>query len=527
MATAYAFKPVHDLPEWMGCANPLNAQAAGGGLFGDERQGPDRHPLLYQYASAVVLNAYSPMLDDHIFIGSPAMGTFGVGSGAVFVPSAGPNGTVGAGTSTTVFPLSTALPAAVGPNQLANRGDGVGFKIRIIDNAAGTTGKCEETYIVGNTGGTTPTLTVSPALSFTPANGSRYEMLSGRLFLMATAATMWKYYDVATNSFSAALTATNLTTPAVGTTMFVLDELYTPLGKLPGAGFFGNCNAASSTASTLTAAVSQPDANLQANEYANFQVRIVSDVVTPTAAGQRRKITSHTAAAQTVYTLSANWTVNPSASAVYVIEGIGDIVCMTGSAVALVHTYAAGGFRADGAWNTGATLGSASLQIPARQANTAAGMVAIWAYGLSSLDTAKNARYSAVYFFRGGGAATLDVLDIATLSWSTGVGGAAVAYGNSGGILFNTGVSYVYDPSANGGMYLYLNPVGTQHFYRFDMKNRTLIPWNYLRQPQGTVVEGSRMAIYGAVDGTTYGTYVYVLGNAQTTLYRALAQPGV
>lgn len=522
MATTQAFKSLHDLPMWVPAANMLNAHAVAVSLANDQRQGPDRHPLIYQYASATVLNAYNPYADEWLALASPAMGTFAAGAGCVFVPSSGPSGTITSGATTTSVVLSTALPATVGTNQLANRGDNTGFKIRIIGNSSGASGKTEESYITANTASTTPTITFSPALSFTPANGDRYEILSGRVFLLATAASVMKYYDIATNSYSAALTVTNLTTPATDTAMTVLDELYTPLGKLPGQGFFGTMTATATGATTLTGTAAAADASLQTNEYANFQIRIVNDTATPTAAGQRRKIASHTAATPTVYTISAAWTVNPSSTATYVIEGIGDIVVNT-AATTLVHTYAAGGFRADGAWNTGSTLGAASLQIPAKAANTAVGVSTVWAYGLSSLDSAKNARYSAFYMLRGGATSTIDCLDIATLSWSTGVGGQAITYGNTGR-TWTTGTCGTYDPNTNGGMFWYLNSSGNslQNFNRFDLKNRVLIPWAYYQQPQGTTNLGARMAMAWAVDGTTYSGYVYFMGATQSTLTRCL-----
>ena len=133
-------------------------------------------------------------------------GTFGAGAGAVMMPAQGPRGVLAAGATTTSVVLSTALPAAVAPNQLANKGNSNGFKIRIIGNSAGGSGKIEERYIIGNTGGTTPTLYLDSPLSFTPAAGDAYEIRSGRLYMLSAgtlAAGCWKYYDIATNSFSA------------------------------------------------------------------------------------------------------------------------------------------------------------------------------------------------------------------------------------------------------------------------------------------------------------------------------------
>ena len=117
---------------------------------------------------------------------SPALaGTFGAGSTSAFVPSLGLVGTIAAGATTTSVVISTAFPTAVGVNMLANRGGSgdKGFKLRITD---ATAGKVEERWIVGNTAGTAPTITVETAFSFTPATGARYEILAGRLFLLSS-----------------------------------------------------------------------------------------------------------------------------------------------------------------------------------------------------------------------------------------------------------------------------------------------------------------------------------------------------
>lgn len=508
MATTFDYKVILDKPTWRPLAFALNASAAASCIAYDQRNSTDCHPWVYQFVSAAIVNAYNTKTNEHIFLGSPTMGTFAAGAGACFVPSAGPNGTVSSNCTSTSIVISTALASAVGINQLANRGDGTGFKLRVIGNSAGGSGKTEEVTITANTGGTSaasttfPTLTITPALTFTPAAGDRYEMLSGRVFLMATAASIFKFYDVATNSFSAALTATNLTTPAVDNTMFVLDELYVPTGRTPGQGYFGNMTATGSSATTLTGTAGATDASLAVNEYANFQIRIVTDTATPTAVGQRRKIDSHTAATPTVYTVR-QWAVTPSTTCTYVVEAVGDIVCFTGSAVAVSHTYAAGGFRTDGSWSTGAAAASGNIQIPNRQANSAAGMTAVWASSYTSLDTAKNTRYSGVYYLRGGATSTMDVLDIAANSWTTGIGGAAIIYGGATGTTFTTGTCSAYDPITSGGRYMYIHQSGIQRFYRFDCKNRVMEPFTYLPYLQGAAVLGNKLALVPYIDGTT------------------------
>lgn len=59
---------------------------------------------------------------------------------------------------------------------LANRGGSgdYGYKIRVIGKTAG---KVEERFIIGNTGGTTPTVTLDAPLSFTPTATDTYEIL--------------------------------------------------------------------------------------------------------------------------------------------------------------------------------------------------------------------------------------------------------------------------------------------------------------------------------------------------------------
>jgi hypothetical protein len=462
---------------------------------------------------------YNPIGDEWGALASPSLsGTVTNGSGCVFVASAGPSGTLAGGNTTTSVVLSTALPAAVGVNQLANRGDGVqGFKIRIIGNGAGSSGKTSEALIIANTSGTTPTLTLGSTLSFTPASGDRYEILSGRVFLFPSSSG-FKYYDIATNSYSGALTTTNLTFSSNEFIAVVLDEQFTPTTQPPGSGFFGTLTATGSAAGTLTGQASGGDSGVATNEYRNFQIRIVQDTTNTTAVGQRRRIASHTAGASPVYTLSSNWSVTPSATAQYVIEGNNDLLYL-GQAGTTTFSYAAGGFAADAAWSTAAIAGGAG-QYANKPVSTAAGAVAFWPFGIT-LDTAKNARYSFTYMFRGGGT-TLDVLDIAAASqgsWSS-----AVTYANnSSNVISNfsftvTGSCAAYDPVGNTGRYAYCaqvtNTLSTpEKHFRFDCLNRVLEPYGqYLYSWGGSgTVSGTRMAVLPFVDGaTTFGVLYHL-----------------
>lgn len=492
MTTSLAFKDIIDVPLWRPASPLVITHGAGMSLAPDLRNDATRHPFTFLLEGNTSLRAYSPILDEWIFLGSPALaGTFGAGAFAVFHPSQGPRGTLAAGATTSKVVLSTALPAAVGANQLANRGDGVGFRLRIVGNAAGSSGKTEERTIIANTGGTSPTLWLDAPLSFTPANGDAYELLSGRVFLLGAstvAAGIWKYYDVATCSFSGNLATANLPASIVtDTNGLALSESYVPNSKAPGQGFLGNLVATGAAAGTLTGQVAGGDAGLIANQYRNFQVRIVQDTANPTAAGQRRRIASHTAGPSVVYTLAANWTVTPSATATFVIENDDGKILLQTSASAQVYTYAIAG----NTWDTTTWAAPANAH--------GAGVIFEQSFGIDP-DPALNVHHGLIYRVRGGGSTAIDVLDIT--AGATGVWSAAIVFGNDQ-TAFSTGTCGLYDPATLGGKFLYVNLNGTQRQLRLDLRNRVLEPVAYLRGVPSTVVAGSRLGYSLFIDGAT------------------------
>ena len=89
---------------------------------------------------------------------------------AVFHPTAGPRGTIAAGATNTQFTLTTALPAAVAINQLANRGDGEGFGSASSATPRAAQARPKARQIIANTAGTT-NHHARLHVTFTPANG--------------------------------------------------------------------------------------------------------------------------------------------------------------------------------------------------------------------------------------------------------------------------------------------------------------------------------------------------------------------
>lgn len=520
---ANTFKKVIDRLMWAQVAPAPNSSVVGSSLASDLRSDVSRNPFVYQLSSAAILSRYNIVTKSWSFVQSPALaGAFAVGSASAFAPSLGLVGTIGAGSTTIKVTLSTALPTAVGLNMLANRGGSgeYGFKLRIIDPVAG---KTEERYIDANTGGTTPIIHVIAPFTFTPSTGARYEIIAGRLFMLGagtTAANIWRSFEVASNTLSTGLLTTNLpATIATDSDIMVLDEQYTPYDCSPGDGMIkGAYNydtgltaryalaATAAGASTLTGQATLGDSIVAANEYRNFQIRIVEDTVNPTAVGQRRIVASHTAGPSAVYTLGTAWTVTPSASAKFVIE-LPNLLLLRTSATTTVYTYNYGDAAVNNGTNSIAAGAWSTTYFGVAPAANASGGVWAPSWGIQP-GVARNARQSFCYFFRGG-STTLDVLDIAgsiTGTWTGAIvydGAVALTVGNCGG----------YSPFENEGRMFYMNIYAlgvVNQIHRFDVQNRVLSPFtptDFLQA--GTAAAAKRIACYAAIDGTD--TYDVIL----------------
>lgn len=510
------FKKVIDRLLWAQVAPSPNAHAAGSSMCADMRSDVSRHPFVCNLAGATILNRFNIVTKSWQLAVNPGLVAVAAGSTSVFAPSFAATGTLAAGATDSTLPLATALPAAVGVNVLANRGGSgdFGFKLRLIDPGAG---KTEERFIVGNSGGTTPTITVDAPFSFTPAAGARYELLSGRVLMLgsgALAANMFRSFEVASNAL-ASLANTGLpTTIATDSAAVCLDEQYTPYDCEPGEGmikgaFVYDVNVVSrralvatgAGAATLTGQASGGDAVVAANEYRNFQLRIVQDTVNPAAVGQRRIISVHTTGPSPVYTLGVPWAVTPSASAKYVIEQP-NLLLLRSSATTTVYAYNYTDGTISNGTNSIAAGAWSTTYFGAAPANNGAGCLWLPSFGIQP-DPGRNARHSFVYFFRGGNTTTLDLLDIAG-----GVSGAwsgAIAY--DGAVNnFNAGTCGHYSPYGGEGRFGYINVyVNSQvnQLFRFDTQNRVLsphTPTDFLQA--GTAAVGGRMAAYAAIDGT-------------------------
>ncbi len=146
----------------------------------------------------------------------------------------------------------------------------------------------------------------------------------------------------------------------------------------------------------------------------------------------------------------------------------------------------------------------------------AAGCTSFTSHGIQP-DTAKNARHSFIWSFRGG-ATTLDKLDIAGAiagAWSS-----AVVYDGSGMASPAAGTCGSYAPFDQEGKFGYMNiyvASALNQMYRFDVKNGVLTPFTPTGTIQaGTAVVGDRVAPMCVIDGTDKYTLVFVNNHLST-----------
>lgn len=522
-----------DIPRWQMMA-PIGTHAAGGAICADKRNDWSGFQAIFQLVSATVFNIYFGPPNGYGFIISPGLSAFGAGSDCVFVPSFTYVGTIGAGCTTTSI-VTTTIQESIPLNgfSLTPR---VGYKVRIIGNSAGSSGKIEERMIIGNTAGTTPTLYLNSALSFTPANGDTYEISSGRVYFLGTTAgaTQFRYYNIGGGTMTSA--ANTALTIATDSSMKCLDEQYVPYDRQPGEGFMVGSGtydtsyvakycltATNSAAGTLTGQATGGDAGVIANEYRNFQIRIVEDTAIPTAVNQRRLIASHTGGASPVYTLGTNWAVTPSTTAKYVIENPNQIILFTVAAGTAVYTYNYCPFTVTNGTTSMNTNTWSSTYYTARGTVVAAGCFTIpsWAHEpTTNADGTRLTRHSYIYSFRGG-ATTLDRLDIA--GGTNGAWSNAIAYTGQG-TSFTTGSGGDLASCDNQGRWGYVVLGATGLTYRFDVKYLSMYPWAFLPGQAGTAVVGNRIAVTHYQDETNSTeklSMVYAQSHLSAVLYRS------
>lgn len=497
MSTTISNRYIVDLPEWRALSNSfLNTNSSPFTVAGAV-MAPDMRGRNYANPNVVfnwsgVASCYNFKLDSWNYVISLGMGgTTGQGATAVFCPKFSPSGLIAAGATDRSFTIDAATPllsTGVAINWMAQRGDGLGHIVRIIDNGVGGTGKTEERRVISNTSGTTPIVYLDKAMSFVPVTGSTFEFLSGSVLFLNTGigstANIFRRYDLLTNTITSLNTTGTFiaTIPNTYNQLVATDEQYVPYDRNPGEGyivgtstydtsgdFSKNCLLATAVpaANQLTGQATDGDAAVLADQFRNYQIRIVEDLTNPTAVGQRRRITTHTAGPSPVYTLASNWTVNPSATCKFVIENNTNNIIGFFQGATLTYNYSISG----NTWDT-TTWASRAVAL-------STGGITWHAFGVSPTTSSSNdLRSSNIISFRGG-TAFYDVLDIsgaATGTWTSGLGITFNGNSASGALVANNDSNYfAYNPHTQEGKYMYFalgsssNYGAVQRMYaRFD-----------------------------------------------------------
>jgi len=478
MATTNGNRKLLDLKRWEFCTpSPV---ATGAGMFVASSRHFKQQQLFV--SSATVHHLYNPQEDGFVQIPSGALaGTFAVGACGV-ATAVGPTGTATAGTTSTI---TTGLTLAR---------DLRGYSIHITGgpNAGATLA------ITSNTIGAASVITV-PVQASAFTSSTTFRLLTPRWYVLnaitaagTTTANVFKFYDLALNTWTAAETgATDGIAPAavIGTDSKLIS---TPSWVGSGYKQFATGTATAGGASTLTNAAK----TWTVNQWTNSQVRIVSG----TGAGQIRTIASNTA---TVLTTSAAWTTAPDATSVYSVEGNDDFIYYMGSAAVTLYRYSISA----GTWTT-LTPGAARAGAPA------VGMSAHWVF--ESTDAAwtnesaiLNGRY--IYSFRGGAGAILDRYDIAGNTWVSGLAYAPATE------VFGAGTKYNYD-----GEYIYIQKDATGRWFRYNVVTGEQDGWTTMTYTQGAAVAGDTCFDARYTDGATTIIYVYMILNTSNIMLRCM-----
>lgn len=522
-----------DLPTWRQ-VNPVAIHAAGVSWCADKKNDLSSYQVGFQLQSASVANVMFCPSNAWNLLCNPGLSGFGAGAACTLTYAMSYVGTIAAGCSTTKITTSTNNGTWATNGAIVSKG--FGFRMRIIGNSAGSSGKVEERYIISNTGGTAPTFYLSSALSFTPASGDTYEIMAFKFYMLGTTAgaTQLRVYRSGIGDVASAGNTT--LTIATESELVALDEQLVPYNHKPGEGFLKGAStydalynskgcllATGSAAGTITGQASAGDASVLQNEYRNFQIRIVEDTAIPTAVNQRRIIASHTAGASPVYTLGSNWSVTPSTDAKFVIENPNIIILFTVAAGTTTYTYNPTAYTINNGTANITTGAFSTTYIGARGTVIAAGSTAFPSYGhqpITQTDGTRNSRHSYVWSFRGGSSA-LDLLDIsgaAAGAWTN-----SVVY-NNGGVSLTTGTSGEYSPTDQHGRWGYMVIGATSAMYRFDVEGIGLYPWVHMPAQAGTAAVGKRVFVVGYQDGAVGGTdkmgIVFAQSHLSTAMYR-------
>lgn len=467
MPTTNGNKPLLDLMRWETCATLPGVTAQDGTCFGKV---DDKNNLVMHLNGSQTCNLYYPNTDGWSRTGAAGMVSAGVGQ-ALVGHLLGPTGTCPSnGTSTTIVTASSLRCSLRGYKILITGGPAAG-DIRTIDSNVMT--------------GTNCSVTVTSAFSASPTTATTYRIYSPSFYSVYTGSNQtnsFKVYDLATDTWT-----TRANNPAIGFS----EALMVSTGAFRWDDFvsFATGTATSATASTLSNSAKA----WTTNQWTNQQVRITGG----TGAGQIRTISSNT---NTQLTVSANWTTTPDATSTYSIEGNDDHLYLLNSAQGLYRYTISTNTWSAALASRGATLGS--------------GCGLAWAFectkGWGDENAIKNGRY--LISPRGGNQTALDIYDIATNTWETGV----VPVG-MGGLSVLLGTYWTY---SGNSLYGYQGLFPT--VVKVDIPDRIAYGWGSVPIGATTQYQGNRVFMAEYRDGATRLKWFYANVSNTASLLRKL-----
>lgn len=468
MPTSNNLRPILHLKRWEAIASNPSIGGAGSFIVAADVTDPNQYVL---YSNTGTIHwLYNPANDGWVRIASGVFSTSGAGSCGCWSPL-GPSGTASAATSTT---LTTTTTAAI---NLA------GYTVRLT----GGQGAGQERVIASNTIGANSVLTVATPWSVTPDATTTYSIRSGRYYLLngigtLSASTSFKYYDTATDSWSAGLSITNL--PTTWGTDGSMISTHTRQ--------FASGTATAGGASTLTDGAK----TWAVNQWTNYQVRITSGA----GAGQIRVIASNTA---TVLTVTIAWGTNPDSSSVYVIESNEDQIFLIGNNAVTMYKYSL----------SAATWSVVSPAVARAAAPTVGHSLVYVDQETDSVWTNESVILNGRYLYSSrGGSNSLDRFDLTTLSWS------AVSYAHFNNTnTFAIGSSWTYIQNGIIGQ-----ESTTGRFYKYSPTKNTMDGWSFLPIAQGAGAAGNKLFPIRYTDGATKLTWIGVLLNTSGLFFRIM-----
>lgn len=472
MPTTYVPKKIYDIRRW----EPLGKIGPGlvAGSVGRNFCSIDHvQQLGFAVMGGTLAMLYRPENDGWGYVTSSPGNFFGNGSCSV-----GTTWSTGATTAAASLTATAGTTSTITTNQTLIR-NLAGWPIHIMSGPnAGLT-----LTISSNTIGSNSVITV-PTQSSAFNNTTTYRLMTPKFFSMqgSTSGRNFYSYDYATNAWQ------TLSTTGLPSTISDTEGMLVTTPSWAGSEYVSFSTSQNSGIS-LSTTLKDDSKNWTANQWTNYQVRIVSGQ----GAGQIRTISSNTIDALTV---SSPWTTIPNNSSTYSIEGNDNFVYYLGNGAVTLYRYSISA-------NTWTTL-SPSV---ARGGATSNGAGAVWVSEVpdstwTNESSIINGRR--IYSTRAGATADIDYYDIPANTW------VSVDYGTNRVTSF-TGSGCTI---AVYKQYIYLSQGSTNYnaWHRFNLITNELEP--FLSSPltaavSSSTVLGNKSFIIRYKDGNTVIPYLH------------------